>query len=121
MNHTTVLTDMAGKVIAFRDPANCYTDSRNYPVQSAAADLQLLAIQKVHRAVEEKALPAYLVNFVHDELVLEVQAEAAEDVSGLVRGEMTRAFIELFEDYPADSLAHGLVEVGTGANYAEVK
>jgi DNA polymerase-1 len=112
----------AGRVIAFRDPRNCYTDARNYPVQSGAADLQLLAIQRVHAALREWDPPAFLVNFVHDELVLEVREDAVERVSLLVTDRMVQAFKDLFRSYQGvEALSHQLVEVGTGPNYAEVK
>ncbi len=44
-------------------PANYYTNSPNYPIQAAATDLQMLAIQKVHAALLNQGLSAHLVNF----------------------------------------------------------
>jgi DNA polymerase-1 len=111
-----------GRVVSFRDPSDCYTGSRNYPIQSAAADLQLLAIQRVHQKQQETAVPGYLVNFVHDELVLEVREAAAEEISTLLRDQMVQAFLDLFKEHPeAGLIAHGLVEVRSGPNYAELK
>jgi DNA polymerase-1 len=116
------LRTAGGRVIAFRDPTHVYTDSRNYPVQAGAADLQLLAIQRVHAALKETALPAHLVNFVHDELVLEARLDAVEDAATLLQARMTGAFLDLFKGYPgAESIASGLVEVGKGPSYAEAK
>lgn len=110
-----------GRRVSFRDPADCYTDSRNYPIQAAAADLQLLAIQRTHAALEEAHLPAYLVNFVHDELVLEVREEALPEVADLLKRTMTGAYLDLFKDHDPEPLARGLVEVGSGPNYAAAK
>ena len=111
----------AGRRVSFRDPQDCYTDSRNYPIQAAAADLQLAAIVRVHAAIQKQGLPAYLVNFVHDELVLEVATDAAEDVSSLLVHEMKQAFLDLFKAYDPKPLSSGLVEIGKGPNYAEAK
>ena len=39
-----------------------------------------------------------------------------------VTEQMTKAFVDLFKDYPAaDSIAHQLVDVGSGSTYGEVK
>jgi len=110
-----------GRRVSFRDPQDCYTDSRNYPIQAAAADLQLLAIQRTHAALTAANLPAYLVNFVHDELVLEVREEALAEVTALLHKAMTGAFLDLFKDHDPEPLAHGLVEVGSGPSYGEAK
>ena len=112
---------VGGRVIYFKDPAICYTESRNYPIQAAAADLQMLAIQRVYAALLQKGLPAHLVNFVHDELVLEVREDVVPDVSELLTQEMTQAFLDLFKSYLPEFLTQGLVEVGVGINYAQVK
>ena len=107
--------------MSFQNPARCYTDSRNYPIQAAAADLQLLAIQRIYARLVERKLPACLVNFVHDELVLEVREDLVDEASSLLEDEMSRAFLKLFKPYNPEPVAQGLVEVGGGANYAQVK
>jgi len=110
---------IGGRWLPFPDPDDCYTNSRNYPIQGSAADLQYLAIQRVQQAIQ--GTDAHLVNFVHDELVLEVRADLVEQVRGLVQDAMTTAFLELFTDYDPAPLANGLVEIGVGQNYAEAK
>jgi DNA polymerase I-like protein with 3'-5' exonuclease and polymerase domains len=107
--------------VSFQNPARCYTDSRNYPIQAAAADLQLLAIHRIYAQLLRRKAPAFLVNFVHDELVLEVRTDLVDEVSSLVVNEMTGAFLELFEPYNPEPVARDLVEVGTGFNYAQAK
>ncbi len=84
---------VGGRLVSFPNPANCYTDSRNYPIQAAAADLHILAIQGIYAKLVERRLPAFLVNFVHDELVLEVREDLLDEVSCLVVDEMTGAFL----------------------------
>jgi DNA polymerase I-like protein with 3'-5' exonuclease and polymerase domains len=81
---------VGGRLVSFQDPARCYTDSRNYPIQAAAADLPLLAIQRIHARLLERKIPVFLVNLVHDELVLEDQVDA---VSSLLIDKMTGAFV----------------------------
>jgi DNA polymerase I len=112
---------VGGRLVSFQNPAKCYTDARNYPIQAAAADLQLLALQRIYAELLERKLPAFLVNFVHDELVLEVQEDLIDEVSLLLIDEMTGAFLELFKGYNPESVAQGLVEVGAGYNYAQAK
>ena len=116
-----MIRTIGGRLVSFQNPAYCYTDSRNYPIQAAAADLQLLAIQRIYAQLLRRKTPAFLVNFVHDELVLEVRADLVDEVSSLLEDEMSRAFLMLFRPYNPEPVARGLVEVGGGANYAQVK
>ena len=39
-----MIRTIGGRLASFQNPTKCYTDSRNYPIQAAAADLQLLGI-----------------------------------------------------------------------------
>jgi DNA polymerase-1 len=101
--------------------ADCYNDAYNYGIQASAADLQMQAIHRVHTALRHKDLPAHMINFIHDELVLEVREDVVDDVRELLRHEMTGAFLDLFKAYQPESMVRGLVEVGVGTNYAEVE
>jgi len=53
--------------------------------------------------------------------VLEVREDLTDEVSSLLEDEMTGAFLMLFRPYNPEPVARGLVEVGGGANYAQVK
>ncbi|MDP6415144.1 MAG: DNA polymerase [Gammaproteobacteria bacterium] len=112
---TGSFTTLGGRLCTYKNQKRLYTDSRNYPIQSAAADLQLSTISRVHDAIN--GVSAFLINFVHDELVLEVRDDAIEQISAILREEMTAAFTEFFPD----STPHGLIEIGIGDNYAEAK
>ena len=80
----------------------------NAPIQGSAADIIKLAMIGVDRAIE--GLPATMVLTVHDELVLEVDAGAEDEVRDVVRKEMSSAH----------ELAVPLrVDVGTGRTWAE--
>jgi hypothetical protein len=61
------------------------------------------------------------VNFIHDELVLEVREDLVDEASFLLEDEMSRTFLKLFKPYNPEPVAQGLVEVGAGANCAHVK
>jgi DNA polymerase I-like protein with 3'-5' exonuclease and polymerase domains len=110
-----------GRLVAVCNRADCYNYAYSYGIQASAADLQMQAIHRVHTALRHKDLPAHLINFIHDELVLEVRKDTVDDVGGLLIHEMTQAFLDLFKAYQPESMAQGLVEIGVGTNYAEVK
>jgi len=80
----------------------------------------MLAIARVHNHLVGKDV--HLINFVHDELVLEVAEDRVEDVTSQLILAMTDAFLGLFGRFPvANKMAQGLVEVGAGLNYADAK
>jgi DNA polymerase-1 len=64
----------------------------NTTIQGSAADIIKLAMIRVHRSIQEKALPAKMILQVHDELVLEVREEAAEEASALLKQEMESVY-----------------------------
>jgi hypothetical protein len=82
---------------------------------------QALAIQRIYARLLERKIPAFLVNFIHDELVLEVCEDLVDEVSFLAVDEMTKAFLALFKPYKPEPVARGLVEVGAGYDYAHAK
>jgi DNA polymerase-1 len=65
---------------------------------------------RIDSLLEQKALPARMIMQVHDELVFEVEADAAEEIANLVKHQM-EAVVSL-----AVSL---LVEVEHGTNWDE--
>jgi DNA polymerase-1 len=82
----------------------------NAPMQGTAADIIKRAMIAVDAWIEESSAPATLVMQVHDELVLEVDAEAIESVRAEVTARMEGAA----------ALAVRLeVSVGIGANWDE--
>jgi DNA polymerase-1 len=82
----------------------------NAPMQGTAADIIKLAMLRVARECAVRSLPAHLIMQVHDELVLEVARDAVQEVSDMLRTQMTAA----------EQLAVPLkVDIGTGANWDE--
>jgi len=82
----------------------------NAPMQGTAADIIKQAMINVEGLLTGQALPARLIMQVHDELVLEVRADAVEQIKSAVRDAMVAA----------GSLRVPLqVEIGVGANWDE--
>ena len=84
----------------------------NSVVQGSAADLIKLAMKNVYARLQKEKRPSRMLLQVHDELVFETPAEAAEQDAAIIREEMTGA---MKLDVPLK------VEVGWGKNWQEVK
>ena len=82
----------------------------NAPMQGTAADIIKRAMISVDGWIERARAPAAIIMQVHDELVLEVDAEAVPDVSGHLRAHMEAA---------ATLAVPLVVDVGVGANWDE--
>ena len=90
-----------------------WTTCCNFPVQSSAADVMLLATARVHAALED--LDAQLLLQIHDELLVECAEALAPKVERLLIEHMTAAYRELFPDAPV----LGLVDVASRACWAK--
>jgi DNA polymerase-1 len=82
----------------------------NTTIQGTAADLIKLAMIKVHSALASSDLPARMILQVHDELILEVREDAAEEAVALLKREMEGAYTL---DVPLE------VDTATGNNWDE--
>lgn len=82
----------------------------NAPMQGTAADIIKRAMITVDAWLESARLPAAIIMQVHDELVLEVDTAALEEVAGGVRARMAAA---------AELAVPLVVDTGTGANWDE--
>lgn len=81
----------------------------NTPIQGSAADLIKLAMLRVHAALKRHRLQARLLLQVHDELVLEAPHAEREQVTTLLRTEMSQVM---------PLLVPVVVDVGCGPNWA---
>ena len=79
-------------------------------MQGTAADIIKRAMISVHDWCQSEGSGARLIMQVHDELVLEVHADAAEAVAAAVHDHMVNA---------ATLSVPLRVDVGTGANWGE--
>lgn len=84
--------------------------AQNTPIQGSAADILKLAMLRVDGALTRSGLPAAVLLTVHDELVLESEEGAADDVGDLVAREMASAYAL---DVPL------VVELGRGPTWAD--
>lgn len=84
----------------------------NTPIQGSAADICKLAMLHIAVAFEEQALPARMVLQIHDELLIEADADRAEEVAQVVRDKMTNV-------YPLHVPL--VTDVGIGATWAAAK
>ena len=77
----------------------------------------LRAVAGVYRRLHGDGDDAVMVAMIHDELILEADAKAAEAVGELLAEEMTTAFAVTF----ADASLGGLVDVKTGSSWSSLK
>jgi DNA polymerase I len=82
----------------------------NAPMQGTAADIIKTAMIAVDAWCQREDVPARLIMQVHDELVLEVRADAIDSVGAGIRERMVKA---------ADLRVPLRVDLGTGANWDE--
>jgi DNA polymerase-1 len=109
----------AGRVVegAWEPQGLRYTQCCNLPVQGACADVMMRAVAAVHRRLRADGHDAVMVAQIHDELILEADAQAVCAVGKLLAEEMTTAFTITFPEAPATDL----VEVKTGSSWADIK
>jgi DNA polymerase I len=112
--HDGVLWSIAGRPLraAWEGGDIDYTQAVNFAVQASATDVLLLAMANVDRA-----LPGALVISLHDELVLEVPEDQAEEVCVLLPAYMAAAYSELFPGAPLQDL----VTAKAGLSWGDLK
>jgi DNA polymerase I len=64
----------------------------NMPIQGTASDVIKLAMINIHRDLKKQFPHTSMLLQVHDELVFETPAEAAEDLAAFVKEKMETAF-----------------------------
>ncbi|MET0187909.1 MAG: bifunctional 3'-5' exonuclease/DNA polymerase, partial [Pseudonocardia sediminis] len=74
--------------------------TRNFVVQATAAEWALVLLAELRHALRRKQSPAQLVFFQHDEVLLHVPAEVADDVAETVHTAAATAGRRLFGDTP---------------------
>jgi len=78
----------------------------NTPIQGSGADVTKKAIIFVDQRLKKEKYDAKILLVVHDELVVEVRDDQAEEVSKVVEEEMIRAFAHFFINIPMTVDAH---------------
>jgi len=92
-----------------------YTDRVNGPIQSTAGDILYLALTKMR---EDLHPTAQFLMGVHDEIVLEVPEQNAEDAALWLHAKMREAFEEVLGPELGGPES---VEVGYGPSWGELK
>lgn len=85
-----------------KDEASLARVAKNMPIQGTNADITKLAMARIVAALGAKRLDAFLVNMVHDELVVEAAEGDAEAVRAVVEAEMKSAGAELLKVVPME-------------------
>jgi DNA polymerase-1 len=83
-----------------KDGASMARIAKNMPIQGTNADITKIAMLRIVRAVSAAKLDAFLVNMVHDEIVVEAAEGDAEAVKDIVVREMMSAGAELVKAVP---------------------
>ena len=73
------------------DAKNVYTEAPNAPIQGCSATITKLAACLIQRRADEMGIDIAFVNYVHDELVVEVPEAVADDFSLVVKELMEEA------------------------------
>ncbi|RMH68950.1 MAG: hypothetical protein D6675_14410 [Gemmatimonadetes bacterium] len=76
--------------------------AKNTPIQGTNADFTKLAMVRLRDRIRRERLDMKLVNTVHDEIVLEVKAEFAEEGGRIVEEEMVNAAREFITKVPVE-------------------
>lgn len=115
---TGVIRTQSGRIRDFNREQNGYrfTAALNHPIQGAAAEITLRAITRLAPMLCEECR---LVNVIHDEILLEVIENRAQEIAYQARISMEAAFLDVFPT--ALPYLKGLVEAKVGKNWVETK
>jgi DNA polymerase-1 len=94
-----------------------YSQYCNLPIQGIAADCFMRALILVHARLRQAHVRGGLVACVHDEILLEVDADDAEAARAILEQSMIDAFAEIFPDAPVNGVAAAKI----GKTWVEVK
>ena len=105
-----------GKVCVLAED-NYYTKSLNYPIQGGAGEVMLNALVYLSEWLKDRDFDSYLVNCVHDEVVVDAAECEIEEVASGVEECMVRGFLKVFPN----GVTQGLVNINIGNNWEEAK
>ena len=67
----------------------------NSPVQATASDLTLAAMVLVDQEITEREIPAFMVGFVHDSIMVEAREDVVDEVSDILRTAMENPMLDV--------------------------
>jgi DNA polymerase-1 len=103
-------TPLGRRARFFFDPADrqaaslAQRNGKNVPIQGASADILKRALRLLHDDL--RPTTARLINIVHDEIVVEADADAAEETTEILKRAMCRAGEEYVKRVPIAVEAH---------------
>ena len=77
-----------------------WTEGRNHPIQSTAADILKTAMVMIDAAIADGEFDAQIVNQVHDELIIEVREDQAEVLNKIVKTKCEEAESKFLRTIP---------------------
>jgi len=83
-----------------RKIGNIERQGKNTPIQGSSADMTKYALIYIMKRIKEKNLDAVPILAVHDEIVVEVRTDQAEQTRDIVEKEMVRAGEEMLPNVP---------------------
>lgn len=114
--HTLTVRTKLGKVRKLTSD-NYYTCSLNTPIQGSAAEVMLLSMVLILKAIRGK-FDARIINVVHDEINVECHISQSAQVSEIMKSKMEEAFTTIF---PGASTISLIEKVGIGSSWYEAK
>ena len=93
-----------------------YTRSVNHPVQGSAAEVVILALNNLYKALRNRR-DILIVNCVHDEILLEAVEAVKEEAKDILQDCMTRAMLKVFPK----ATTNKLVDAKIGLTWASAK
>jgi len=75
-----------------REVAHAMNIAKNLPFQGTGASVTKRAICGIHKSIKEGQYDAAIINVIHDEVLVEVHIDEAEDVAKIVKAKMIQAF-----------------------------
>lgn len=85
-----------------KDEGTMLRVAKNMPIQGTNADMSKIAMARIIRAFRAGGLDAFMVNMVHDEMVVEVAASQAEPVREIIVREMISGAAEFIRAVPVE-------------------
>jgi len=77
-----------------------WTDGRNHPIQATASDIIKTAMVSIDKRIKQKGHDAVIINQVHDELIVKVREDQAEEVNSYVSQLMIEAGDKYLDPIP---------------------
>jgi len=118
--------DIASRTFEVRTPCgklrrlhedNTYGTAMNTPVQGGAAEVMLHALVLVYNTLQVNFSSTFLINCIHDEILVECPEENVEEVKIVINDCMVQGFLSVFPN----GITNGLVNAESGKNWSEAK